>query len=80
MNQLPRHSAAVTKSDTDYLYPPRTLFVGGVGNLNVLLMDDPDSDDPADGVIFKLVTGVFPYAVKKVFSTSTTATDIVGAW
>jgi hypothetical protein len=43
-------------------------------------MDDPDSDDPADGVIFKLVTGVFPYAVKKVFSTSTTATDIVGAW
>ena len=80
MNQLPRHSEAVTKSDTYYLKPPRSLYVGGVGDLNVLLQDDADSNDPNKGTVFKLVTGVFPYAVKKVFATGTDASDIVATW
>lgn len=80
MNQLPRNSAAVTTSDTVYLYPPRALFVGVMGNINVLLMDDANTNTASSGRVFKNVQGVFPYAVKKVFATSTTATDIVGTW
>lgn len=78
--QIPRKSAAVTPSDTAYLAPPSSLFVGTAGDLNVLLIDDDDTNTPAEGTVFKNVEGVFPYAVKKVFDTSTTADDIVIAW
>jgi hypothetical protein len=43
----------------------------------VLLADQPESNDPNDGIIFKEVVGDFPRLVKKVFATNTTATDIV---
>ena len=76
-NQMPRKSAAVTKSDTAYLNPPAPLWVGTYGTLCVLLIDDADSNDSANGRVFKNVQGVFPYVVKKVFSTLTTAADIV---
>lgn len=77
MNQIPTKSTAVTKSDTAYLKTPSTLWVGVYGDLNVLLDDDTNTDTPGSGTVFKGVQGVFPYKVKKVFSTSTTATDIV---
>ena len=76
-NQIPRSSAAVTPSDTDYLRPASTLYVGVLGDLNVLLLDDADTNTAASGRIFKSVQGVFPYMVKKVFATSTTATSIL---
>lgn len=78
--QIPRKAAVVTPSDTNYLYPASSLYVGTAGDLNVLLIDDTDTDTPAEGTVFKNVEGVFPYAVKKVFDTSTTADDIVIAY
>lgn len=75
---IPRKSGgAVTASDTVYLKSYGTLWVGALGNINVLLIDDPDSDTPSDGTIYVGVQGDFPRIVKKVFATSTTATDIV---
>ena len=80
MNQVPRHSKAVTKSDTEYIWPASTLYIGGIGSVNVLLLDDADSNDHSTGRIFKLASGVFPYAVKKVFATGTDATDIIATY
>jgi hypothetical protein len=73
---IPTNAVAVTPSDTDYI-TPGTLWVGGYGNLNVLLADMPASDDPDDGIVFTNVQGNFPRMVKKVFATSTTATAII---
>lgn len=77
-NSIPRKSGgAVTPSDTDYLKQPGTLWVGTEGDINVLLIDDADTDTASEGTVYKNVQGDFPRVVKKVFSTSTTATDIV---
>jgi hypothetical protein len=77
-NSIPRKSRAITKSDTVYLKEiPSSLWVGGFGNICVLLVDDANSNDSANGTVFVGVQGVFPYQVKKVFSTLTTATNIV---
>ena len=62
-----------------------TLWVGVAGNLNVLLSDHEDTNTAtaaSNGAT--LFTGVpvgpFPYQVKKVFSTNTTATTIICAY
>ncbi len=62
-----------------------SLYVGVSGDLNVLLEGHPDTDSPTaasrGAVLFKNVpVGPFPYAVKKVFSTSTTATNILSVY
>ena len=76
-NMIPRKSGGeVLKSDEAYI-TPGTLYVGTQGNLCVLLAEDPDSDDSADGTVYVGVSGDFPRVVRKVFSTLTTASDIV---
>lgn len=74
---IPTNAVAVTPADAGRFSSPGTLFVGGYGDINVLLEDMEDSDDPADGLVFKGVSGDFPRSVKKVFATDTTAKDII---
>ena len=60
--------------DTEFIQT-RAIYVGGGGNLRVQMIDDQD-------VLFTAVpTGqVLALRVKRVFSTNTTATLIVGLW
>ena len=63
-------------SSTDHNFTnPCSLWVGVGGDLKV------DLEDGGVGITFKNLSDgqAFPYAVKKVYKTGTTATDIVGA-
>lgn len=77
LQAIPSNAQAVTPADDAASFPAATLWVGVYGDINVLLSDMDDSNDSADGIVFKNVQGNFPRAVKKVFATGTTATDIV---
>ena len=76
-NTAPAEGAvAVTPSDsTDLTYMARALYIGGAGNVNV---------DVADGttVVFAGLSAgtILPVRVKRVRSTSTTATNIVALY
>lgn len=68
-----RKAFAITPSDTeDVATVPRAIYIGGEGNVAVIMGDDSTS------VVFKGVSGLLPLMVKRVLSTGTTATDIVG--
>lgn len=59
-----------------------SLYVGVSGDINVLMASHPDTDTATaasrGAQLFKNVpVGPFPYDVKKVFSTNTTATNIL---
>lgn len=59
-----------------------SLYIGVSGDINVLLSSHPDTDTTTSASrgaqLFKNVpVGPFPYSVKKVFNTSTTATNIL---
>ena len=66
-------AAAVTPSDSTTLLPTRALFIGGAGNVKV------DMADTGTAVTFTNVQAgtILPIQVVKVYSTDTTATDIV---
>lgn len=70
-----RHAFAVTPSDSADLTPrfaTKGLFVGGAGNLNI------DTMDGKTVLMTGIPAGAFvPVQVKRVRSTSTTATNIV---
>lgn len=62
-----------------------TLWVGVAGNLNVLLTDHEDTNTTTAAsngatLFVGVPVGPFPYQVKKVFATNTTATNIVCAY
>lgn len=68
--------AAVTPHDTNELsYVSRAVWVGGAGNLNVVTAGD-------DSVTFSGIQAgtLLPIRVKKILSTSTTATLILAGW
>lgn len=68
--------AAVTPHDTNNLTTEASkgLYVGGTGNLRVMTADGTE-------LTFNSVpVGLFPVAVKRVYSTSTTATNIVALY
>jgi hypothetical protein len=71
----PAHgAAAVTPSDATRLAVTRSLYIGGTGNLNVEMADEMV-------VLFSNVAvGIFPIQVRRVLSTSTTATLIVALY
>ncbi len=68
-------AAAVTPSDSAEIKPTRAVYIGGDGNLRVDMAS-------GDTVTFSgLVAGsVLPVQVKKVYSTSTTATNILALY
>lgn len=78
----------VTPSDTNYITDGTnkvigTLYIGVSGDVNVLLAEHADTNNayttgtPGGALLFKnFPVGPFPYGVRKVFSTGTTATDI----
>ena len=65
-------AATVTPSDTTQLGGVRGLFVGGAGNINL-------ETEAGTTLVFTGVTAgsILPIRVKRVLSTSTTATNIV---
>ena len=68
------HGEAVTPSDTvDLAYVSRAIYVGGAGNLAVLL----SGDAAAVTLIAVAVGSVLPLRVKRVMATNTTATNLV---
>ena len=77
MQQQPftRGGAALTKSDSASVTTPHTaLYVGGAGDLNVILANDGTTE-----TLFKAVPvgTILPIQIKKLMSTSTTATLVV---
>lgn len=69
-------AAAVTTSDTTILPCTRALYVGGAGNVAVVMADDENT------VTFTAVPAgtILPVQVIKVMATNTTATTIVALW
>lgn len=75
-----RNGVAVTPNDsTDLTFETRGLYVGGDGNIVVVMADQ---SDPAVTLTFTGVKGgsTLPYAVRRVYSTGTTATSINALW
>lgn len=65
---------AITAHDTDQLdFATRAIYVGGAGNIRVDMVSD-------DTVTFNgVVAGtILPIRVRKVYSTGTTATNLIG--
>lgn len=72
-----RNSFSVIPDDaSDLVTTCRALFIGGAGNISVILADDSSS------LVFKNIPAgtVMPIAVKRVEATLTTATDILGLY
>jgi len=71
------HAAAVTPSDTANLtHPTRYLFIGGAGNVKVDMLGGE-----LGITLTAIAVGVLHnIAVTKVYSTGTTATNIVAVW
>lgn len=65
--------AAVTPSDAAMLAPNRALWVGGAGNLVVVMAD-------GQSLTLNNASGWMPLAVSKVMATGTTATGIVALY
>ena len=64
----------ITPSDTDTIRETRALYIGGFGDLKV---------DMADGstVTFTGIdAGLYGFAVKRIYSTGSTATNIVALY
>ena len=70
------HLSLITPSDSAYLtYVTRAIRAGGAGNLRVLTAGNEDV------IIPSVVAGeTLAICVVKVFSTSTTATGLMGMW
>jgi hypothetical protein len=71
-----RHAAAVSPSDTvDLTDVSRALFVGGAGNLTVIMQDGTTA------VFTAVIAGqVLPIQASRVKATGTTATSITAMW
>jgi hypothetical protein len=69
-------AAAVTKSDTTELGPTRALYIGGAGNVAVMMQ----GDDAAVTFTAVPVGTILPISVRRVMSTDTTATNIVAIY
>jgi hypothetical protein len=71
-----RNAAAVTPNDsTDLPTAARGLYIGGAGNVKVTMQGGQDVTFTA------LAVGVwYPLSVTRVWSTGTTATNIVAIW
>lgn len=69
---FPGGAAAITKSDTANLATPSVIYVGGTGNVRVTTAQGDDT------IFYGVPAGnVIPVQVIKVWSTDTTATNLV---
>jgi len=78
-------AAAITPSDTEDDNLPaftRSIYIGGAGNLKVLMAGEPVESDGGSLVTFtNLLAGqVYPFRVAQVFTTDTTCTGIVALY
>lgn len=75
LSEAPAQSAeAVTPHDTNAQSIYRSLWVGGTGNIQLLLVNDS-----VPVTILAVPNGtLIPFAVKRVYATNTTATNIIG--
>jgi len=70
----PSRAASVTPDDTNDLpFVSRALYIGSAGSLRVLTLEDDD-------VTYQGISGTKILRVKRVFSTGTTASNIVAEW
>lgn len=77
LNSPAYYGAAVTPSDsTDMNIVSRALYVGGAGNLSVVMAGDGAT------VVFTAVPAgtVLPISVMRVNATGTTATNVTAIW
>lgn len=77
LTQPARSGTALVKDDSnDLAQPTRAIFVGTGGDVAVVLSDDPT----ASPVTFKNVANgsLLPIAVKRLMSTGTGASNIIG--
>jgi len=74
----PSFSEAVTLGSDVTFDEPRTLYIGGAGDVKVDLFNSPSG---ATGTVYTAVAvGDFPRQVRKVYDTGTTATNIVSEY
>lgn len=67
-------TSVVPDDDNDLTYASRAIYVGNSGNLKVTMID-------GNAVTFiNLPAGWHPIGVKRVWSTGTTANNIIAAW
>jgi hypothetical protein len=76
-----RSAAAIVPSDTaDLPHVTSSIYVGGAGNL-VVLMADPGSIDSATVTFTAVPVGtVLQIQARRVMATGTTATNLVAIW
>lgn len=72
------NAAAITPSDTVDLSPiARGLYVGVTGDVNMEL----ENDTLGTATLFKaMAVGFYPFRVRRVHATSTTATNLVAVY
>lgn len=67
-------AVAITVSDTTLIPTTRAIYVGTSGNIRV------QTAEGQDVTFINVPVGVFPLQVEKVFSTSTTATNLIALY
>lgn len=73
------NAVAVTPDDaTDLATSARFLYIGVAGDVTVDLVRNEDADNPVTFTNYS--GGIFPFRVKRVRATGTTATSIIAAW
>jgi hypothetical protein len=70
-----KHAVAVTPSDATIIPVTRSLYIGTGGNLVVRM-----ADSQADVTFTAVAAGIFPVQVDMVYSTNTTASNIVALY
>lgn len=90
IRSIGQKAVPVTPSNTNYISDADgnkvigSLYIGTAGNLNVLPAEHSQTNDPTTTgvsnqaiIYYNVPVGFFPVAVQKVFSSGTTASQIV---
>lgn len=67
-------AVAITPSDVTVIPTTRSIYVGGTGNINVVMADGQTA------LFSNVAVGIFPIQVQQVLSTSTTASLLVALY